>query len=78
MPIRTNHHAGQWFMGPSASSVPPKVTQMSQFILVGLIVGVSGLLSESKGQDDGLGPRPVSQRSGVLGVIGRRSLSHRI
>ena len=35
------------------------------------------ILPEPKGQEGGLAPRPVTQRAGVLGVISRRSPSHR-
>ena len=62
-----------WFMGPSASSVPiPKANP--DVIVQRCRADCWGerILSESKGQDDGLGPRPVAQRAGALRVSGRR------
>ena len=43
-------------MGPSASLVPKLVIRMSQFSIVGLIVGVSGYCLSPRDKMTGLGP----------------------
>ena len=61
---------GLW--APRRRQFLPKVTQMSQFSLVGARLG-ERILPEPVGQDGGLGPGRVRNAQVCFGVIGRRS-----
>ena len=62
---------GIW--GPRRRQFLPKATQMSQFSIVGLIVGVSGYCLSPRGKMVGLVPGQSRNVQVCFGVIGRRS-----